>query len=85
MTYTTNQGHEIGYARVSKTEQNLALRQDALRKCGVIRIFTDKQIGTRFDCKGYHRDSPCSQSGGKECHDRSPTGSGTICCRQERR
>jgi hypothetical protein len=25
MTYTTNQGREIGYASVSKTEQNLAL------------------------------------------------------------
>ena len=78
MTYTTNQGREIGYARVSKTEQNLALRQDALRKCGVIRIFTDKQIGTRFDCKGYHRDSPFVAAGDKECHDRLSTGSGTI-------
>ena len=34
MTYTTNQGREIGYARVSKTEQNLALRQDVLKKRG---------------------------------------------------
>ena len=63
MTYTTNQGREIGYARVSKTEQNLALRQDALKKRGGICIFTDKQIGTRFDCKGYHRDSPFVAAG----------------------
>ncbi len=57
MTYTTNQGREIGYARVSKTEQNLALQLDALKKRGVIRIFTDKQTGTRFDCRDYHHDS----------------------------
>ena len=49
MTETTNQGREIGYARVSKTEQHLALQLDALKKRGVIRIFTDKQTGTRFD------------------------------------
>src|SRR6266567_7058808 len=40
---------EIGYARVSKTEQHLALQLDALKKRGVIRVFTDKQTGTRFD------------------------------------
>ena len=49
MTETTNQGREIGYARVSKTEQHLALQLDALKKRGVIRIFTDKQTGIRFD------------------------------------
>jgi DNA invertase Pin-like site-specific DNA recombinase len=41
----------IGYARVSKTEQHLRLQLDALRKYGCIRLFTDKQTGTRFDRK----------------------------------
>ena len=39
----TNYWREIGYARVSKTEQHLALHLDALKKRGVIRVFTDKQ------------------------------------------
>jgi DNA invertase Pin-like site-specific DNA recombinase len=39
----------IGYARVSKNEQNLALQQDALIKVGCLKknIFTDKVTGTR--------------------------------------
>jgi DNA invertase Pin-like site-specific DNA recombinase len=53
MNDTTTQGREIGYARVSKTEQHLALQLDALKKRRVIRIFTDKQTGTRFDRKEF--------------------------------
>ena len=53
MEDTIAQGREIGYARVSKTEQHLALQLDALKKRGVIRIFTDKQSGTRFDRKEF--------------------------------
>jgi DNA invertase Pin-like site-specific DNA recombinase len=45
--------HEIGYARVSKTEQHLALQLDALKKREVVRVFTDKQTGTRFDRKEF--------------------------------
>src|SRR6266700_5026941 len=53
MKDTTIQGREIGYARVSKTEQHLVLQLDALKKRRVIRIFTDKLTGTRFDRKEF--------------------------------
>jgi DNA invertase Pin-like site-specific DNA recombinase len=44
----------IGYARVSKNEQNLALQQDALIKVGCLEknIFTDKVTGTRQERHG---------------------------------
>ncbi len=48
MTEITNRGREFGYASVSKTEQHLALQLDALKKRGVIRVFTNKQTGTRL-------------------------------------
>jgi DNA invertase Pin-like site-specific DNA recombinase len=53
MTETSNQGRSIGYARVSKEEQHLGLQLNALKKHGVIRVFTDKQTGTRFDRKEF--------------------------------
>jgi DNA invertase Pin-like site-specific DNA recombinase len=51
MTETSKQGRSIGYARVSKEEQHLGLQLDALQQYGVVRVFTDKHTGTRFDRK----------------------------------
>lgn len=41
----------IGYARVSKHEQNLELQVDKLREKGCAKIFTDKITGTKFERK----------------------------------
>jgi DNA invertase Pin-like site-specific DNA recombinase len=44
----------IGYARVSKNEQNLDLQRDALRSVGVstAHLYTDKITGTKHDRPG---------------------------------
>jgi hypothetical protein len=39
----------IGYARISTTDQTLALQKDALEKAGCEKIFTDTVSGTKTE------------------------------------
>src|SRR3954453_8988719 len=42
----------VGYARVSTTDQTLALQQDALQKAGCSKIFMDTASGAQTERKG---------------------------------
>ena len=45
----------IGYARVSKGDQNLELQTHALESAGVERLFTDKMSGAKSSRPGLDR------------------------------
>lgn len=45
-------GQQLGYARVSTTQQTLDQQLDALSRAGVDRVFQDKMSGTREDRPG---------------------------------
>jgi DNA invertase Pin-like site-specific DNA recombinase len=42
-------GHQLGYARVSTTDQQPQLQVDALQRAGCYRVFTETASGTRTD------------------------------------
>ena len=42
----------VGYARVSTSEQTLALQRDALTKAGCTKIYTDTASGAQTDRPG---------------------------------
>lgn len=54
---------KIGYARVSTTEQNLDLQEDALKQVGIEKLFTDKASGAKLDRQGLQQTLETLRSG----------------------
>jgi DNA invertase Pin-like site-specific DNA recombinase len=53
MNFTkTEQGMQVGYARVSTEEQNLSLQLDELKKAGCEKLFTDEMSGAKRERPG---------------------------------
>ncbi|HEX7770958.1 MAG TPA: recombinase family protein, partial [Pyrinomonadaceae bacterium] len=46
---------KFGYARVSRTDQNLELQTDALNKAGAEKIFVDKVSGIKAERPGLNK------------------------------
>lgn len=55
---------KIGYARVSREEQNPALQHDALTAAGCVQVFEDRVSGAGFDRAGLDQALAALQSGG---------------------
>jgi DNA invertase Pin-like site-specific DNA recombinase len=45
----------IGYARVSTTDQNLALQKDVLAKAGCKKIYEDEMSGIKYNRPGLNQ------------------------------
>ena len=55
---------KVGYARVSREEQNPALQHDALTAAGCVQVFEDRVSGAAFDRAGLDQALAALQPGG---------------------
>jgi DNA invertase Pin-like site-specific DNA recombinase len=53
----------IGYARVSKTAQNLDMQRDELKRAGCKRIFADTASGSKAERPGLNQAVACAREG----------------------
>src|SRR4051812_5822477 len=59
----SSKGMLLGYARVSTTDQNLALQRDALAEAGCQKIFTEQLSGAVTDRPALHEALAFARSG----------------------